>query len=305
MALFNNQTSYVDENIAFGRQAGNHTEMNSHPTESTNQAVDVIYSTLQPTATEFHPLSSSNGAIRKETQRHSYNRHKGTRPNSYGSGRTFSNSRGYKQKNERSEETLFERQKFSDSNHQNDKNPIGNSNFYYNQNDDNLRGTYLNTTSNPTKYSSNYNYHEGSSNLQSHPKNHYSEDFIGHSSNFGRYNKSHSSNKMENFHSSSMLRKGYNHNFGKKSTYNKTSKDKSRFNTQHNTGYNRFQMEQESFQNDYHSFGEKNNVNFKSGFKSSSDNFTNNKFSRQNMKDFTNQSLKKNDKNFVKIKKGE
>lgn len=304
MALFNNQTTYIDENVSYG-QFSNNTQMNSHPMQSAHQEVNVIYSTLQPTATEFHPLNSSNGAIRKEPQRHSYNRPKSTRPNSYGSGRTFSNSRGYRQKNERSEDTLFERQKFSENDQQNDqyKNSVGNSNSYYNQNDGNVRG-YANTSPNSTKYLNNYNYqNEGSSNFYS--KNNYSEDFSGSGRNFDRYNRSNFSSKSENFPSNGAVRKGYNYNFAKKSSYNKSYKDKSRYNTPQSNGFNRNKMEQDSFQSEQYSSVDRNNVNFKSSYKSSSDGFTNNKFSRQNVKDFRNQSVKKTERNIVRIKKGE
>lgn len=296
MALFNNQTSYVDENVSFG---GQYTQMNSH------QTVDVLYSTLQPTATEFHPLSSNNGAIRKEPQRHSYNRHKGTRPNSYGSGRTFSNSRGYRQRNERSEETLLERQRSSetDQQHEQYRNPIGISNSYYNQNDENLRSAYTNNSSNSTKYLSNYNYqYEGSSNFQSHSRNNYGEDYSGHASNFGRYNRSNFSNRTENLSSNGAVRKNHNYNYTKKNSYYKNYKDKSRFNTPQSNGFNKTKTE-DNYQTDYHGSSEKNNVNFKSSYRSS-DNYTSNKYSRQNVKDFGNQSLKKSDKN-IKVKKGE
>lgn len=92
MAMFNNQASFMDENISIEKQYGN-SPSGSYQTLETNQ---VRYSTLQPTAAEFQPSNSSNGAVKKEPQRSSFNRYDYSKPNYYGSGRTFSNSRGYR-----------------------------------------------------------------------------------------------------------------------------------------------------------------------------------------------------------------
>lgn len=110
MSFYNKQLDYMNLNSNYEAQTQNSAQSSSFSNmrELPNQ-VDVRYSTLEPTAQEFHPSSqtpgSTNGAVKKTTrnEKNQYRSKEKNRRNWYGSGRTFNGSkRDYYNRNERS-----------------------------------------------------------------------------------------------------------------------------------------------------------------------------------------------------------
>lgn len=235
MAYFNNQSSYINEDNPLRTQqySDNNSQSNLRNTVNGNEPVQVIYSNLQPTASEFQPASSNSGAIRKEPQRNSRFM-KGSRNNSFGSGRTFSNSGTYKQKYDRPDQ-MFVKEHVDYNKQQNEfsQNQYENSNAYYRQNVDHSKYSY----GNYSKNSFDYNRSNDEYNNVSSSQNHFRNNFEKNSSkpkydHFNRFDRSTEKYKEQN-NSYRLERPSYNSKFkrtqhfhGKKGTYNKISEDK-------------------------------------------------------------------------------
>lgn len=290
MAMFNNQVSFMDENNSFGRQQyGNNSPSDSYQTLETNQ---VMYSTLQPTAAEFQPLNSSNGAIKKEPQRNSSNKYDCSKPNYYGSGRTFSNSRGYRHTHERSKDKpFFSRDNLSGPSQSHSAN---NTQNVFKKTSD-FRNTFSNyeeekshvpiTNSSFSNYSSD---HQIGSNLGSRAKlrnnsqRNFSKqkvhEFNSSYNNSQSFTKSHWPSKSSPSYS---FKKSYNNN--KKMTFNK-NKDRSRIDSLNNVKEN-----QTDFEDVDHRIRESENHKYQFSNKLIS-NFANSKYNRKNINDVGNRT---------------
>lgn len=111
MSFYNNQLDFMNVNSNFQVQSQNSAQSSgsSNTRELPNRVVDVRYSTLEPTAQEFHPSSqtsgSTNGAVKKtpQNEKNQYKSKEKNRRSWYGSGRTFNGSkRDHYNRNERS-----------------------------------------------------------------------------------------------------------------------------------------------------------------------------------------------------------
>lgn len=294
MAMFNNQVSFMDENNSFGRrQYGNNSPSGSYQTLETNQ---VMYSTLQPTAAEFQPLNSSNGAIKKELQRNSFNKYDCSKPNYYGSGRTFSNSRGYRHTHGRSKHKPF----FSKDNLSGPSQPHsanGTQNVFKatteftnaSNHEENLHVPINNSSF--SNYSSEHQFGDNMSsrtNPRNNPQRNFSKQKVHEFNSF--YNNSHWPSKSS---PSNSFKKSYNN--GKKITFNK-NKDRCRIDSLNNVKENQSEFEDIDYR-----IIESQNHKYQFTNKLVS-NFANSKYIRKNIKDVGNRSSFRRNRNSKKGK---
>lgn len=281
MSFFNNEPSYVNGANSISGQDF-HTSLDSNQTEV------ISSSNLRPTSAEFHPLSSTNGAIRKEPQQHLYNRHKGSRNSSYGSGRTFSNSRSQKQFYERQEQVLV-REDYNQ--HSQQKEPLANtfenSNGLSRLNGQSSKSSHNNISSNSSYQPTNRNYHDGSSShYNSYPKNNSYDnyrkenhrDFNEYGNSYKRFtNKTGQPNRSFNYNSN-RFKKDYNNYGRKKSSYNRFN-DVNVSSDEHPSS----SREQDHFEENYRT--DETDIQPVKSYKSTFNNHHGNKFSRKNFRD--------------------
>lgn len=282
MAMFNgNQACFMDENISLRGQQFDNSPSGSYQALETNQ---VIYSTLQPTAAEFQPSNSSNGAIKKEPQRNSSNR-SNSKPNYYGSGRTFSNSRGYMSTHERPKDKSFVRDSHSGSSQfftnasQNESKTSEIS--FSNYKEEKSHGSFPDSSFKFSDYSSNYQFdgNFGSrTNLRHNPQRNFKKQFHDYNnySNSQQFSKSHWPSKSS---SSNSFKKGYSN---KKITFNK-NKDRSRIDSLNNITENQSEIEDVD-----HRITESESHTYQSNKLSS--NFSHSKYIKKNVNDLGNRS---------------
>lgn len=303
MAYLNNEPSYVNGDSISGQDF-----------HGLNSNREVIHSNLQPTSAEFRPLSSNNGAIRKEPQRHSYNKHKGPRYSSYGSGRTFSNSRGQKQFFERQDQA-FARDNFTPDRQQKEplENTFGNSYNIGNHNGDTSGNSYSNSSSNYQGPNYNYQYRESSNNYGKNSsygnyRKENNREFDESGSGYKKFNKPAQPTRSFNYNNN-RFRKDYNNYGRKKVSYSKNNRDaQSSFDVDSNGAPTSSKEEQNNFVEDYKKTEESDYGQYNASYRSSyNNNYSGNKFSRKNGRDsgtYSNFSKSRAEKNVIKNNKG-
>lgn len=301
MSFNNNEAKSVNGDISLRDHYFNNSS-HSEQITGVNKEVSVVYSTLQPTANEFHPSTSSNGAVRKEPQRNFHKSHT-PRSNNYGSGRTFSNSKGYRQNYEVEE---FPRRTFANTQQYGEltKHSTENVNFNYKP----IRGVEdVIEKKSSSSYSRNSFHRDENSGYQKYENSGY-QKYKNHPQNFSRqkydykesgnnYERSNRSqfNKVDKFSFDNKFRKGSN-NHSKGNLYSKSYTHRQIPNSISE------RYDKKDNNNDDHSFKENNSSIFKTNH------FDNQygKFDRRNMKEYGSQGSfgkGKNEKIF-KNKKG-